>query len=338
MLLSVEEIRKRALDLAEAVSPDAPSEPAPFRADQLALEAPRTPEIVEDLERAYAQGISELKAAVLRTLERAQQGSFNLTRSDWTLLLVSARSVSDWQTMIEICEIADAEPEPFISVPAIAQQYAMALNRIGESETAEFVIVESIGFHGADSESSGILGRIYKDRWLNSTDNAFSRGCLVLALNAYWGGVERNQFEIYPAVNTLTLLRCAGVASRQIEPFAIHLKDRAVRRTHARHPDYFDFATIVEVCASIDDFKHAHYFAEQAIAQARAPWELETTALTLKMLIERAYPTVHHDLNLVIARLHEAAASWTVEDLPVRQQLVSDDQASSAISVGRLST
>jgi hypothetical protein len=315
MLLSISEIESRAAALASLPKRDALSAIPPLRADQLALQEPRTPEVVKALEEAHAAGRGAFRVEITNICDAAEFGHFTPTPSDWAHLLISARAVSDWQTMVNICTLANTVAqrdgsEPLTATPAFAQQYAMALNRLGDSWLAESVIAQSIGRHGADSESQGILGRIYKDRWLNDHrgDGAAS-GFLVMALNAYWGGVERNALEIYPAINTLTLLRCAGLPSHRLERFAEHIFDLATQRTMSPEADYFDFATVVELHAAMDQIDAATQSATEAVKHARAPWELETTASNL-MLLEYAADSRYAELTSLIDMLKAAATNW----------------------------
>src|ERR1019366_3007393 len=50
--------------------------------------------------------------------------------------------------------------------PVLArEQYAFALNRAGQSDDAEGVLRKLIEDRGPSSETYGLLGRVYKDRW-----------------------------------------------------------------------------------------------------------------------------------------------------------------------------
>ena len=47
-------------------------------------------------------------------------------------------------------------------------ELALALNRDGKGEEAEKVLLDLIKKRGPSSETYGILGRVYKDRWEGS--------------------------------------------------------------------------------------------------------------------------------------------------------------------------
>ena len=48
---------------------------------------------------------------------------------------------------------------------AFREQLGLALNRAGRGEEAERVLTDLIAARGPSSETHGILGRVYKDRW-----------------------------------------------------------------------------------------------------------------------------------------------------------------------------
>ena len=47
----------------------------------------------------------------------------------------------------------------------VREQLGLALNRAGRGEEAERVLTSLIEERGPSSETYGILGRVYKDRW-----------------------------------------------------------------------------------------------------------------------------------------------------------------------------
>ena len=95
----------------------------------------------------------------------------------------------------------------------VQEQLALALNRAGQSERAEKVILDLIQEKGAgSSETYGILGRVYKDRWENKLQNKngasslFLTGLLNKSIDAYLKGFEIDWRDAYPGINALTLM------------------------------------------------------------------------------------------------------------------------------------
>lgn len=62
---------------------------------------------------------------------------------------------------------------------------------------------------GPSSETSAILGRIYKDRWeaaAKAGDNLTAQGLLNKAIKAYLHGFEADWRDAYPGVNAVTVI------------------------------------------------------------------------------------------------------------------------------------
>src|SRR5262249_28232721 len=77
-------------------------------------------------------------------------------------LLLSNRAPRAWPDMIRL---AEAMPEPVRRVRLVREQYGFALNRGGRSDQAERELRSVIDEMGPSSETYGLLGRVYKDRW-----------------------------------------------------------------------------------------------------------------------------------------------------------------------------
>jgi predicted Zn-dependent protease len=75
----------------------------------------------------------------------------------------------------------------------VQEQLALALNRDGKGEEAEKVLLDLIKKRGPSSETYGILGRVYKDRWeaaYKRGDELLAAGLLDQAIKAYMHGFE----------------------------------------------------------------------------------------------------------------------------------------------------
>src|SRR5208337_3173522 len=97
----------------------------------------------------------------------------------------SYRAASEWKEMIRL---AGAMPEPLRRSTLVQEQLAFALNRAGDGEKAEQVLIDLIRSRGPSSETYGLLGRVYKDRWdaaVKEGDKMLARGLLSKAIEAY---------------------------------------------------------------------------------------------------------------------------------------------------------
>lgn len=138
-------------------------------------------------------------------------------------LFLSYRAVKGWNEMIAL---VGKMSRPLAATVMVQEQLALALNRYGQGEKAERVITELLDQRGASSETYGILGRIYKDRWeaaVKKGNTILAGGVLDNAIEAYLHGFEADWRDAYPGINTVTLmevkeppdprrLRCAALA------------------------------------------------------------------------------------------------------------------------------
>ena len=99
-------------------------------------------------------------------------------------MLLSLRAVGDMQGMVALY---DRMPAPLQRSVMVREQLGFALNRLKQSDRAEQVLRELIADRGPSSETNGLLGRVYKDRWeaaLKSGDPFGARGWLGKAIDA----------------------------------------------------------------------------------------------------------------------------------------------------------
>ena len=89
-------------------------------------------------------------------------------------LFLSYRGVKGWKEMVDL---VDRMSPPLAATVMVREQLGLALNRNGAGERAERVLRDLIDTRGPSSETLGILGRVYKDRW----DAAQKEGRAILA-------------------------------------------------------------------------------------------------------------------------------------------------------------
>ena len=104
-------------------------------------------------------------------------------------LLLSYRATQAWEDMIRLVEGLLA---PLRAAVLIREQYGFALNRAGRREEAEAELRAVVEEHGPSSETYGLLGRVYKDRWEAERAGSVLRaaGHLDQAIDAYRRGFE----------------------------------------------------------------------------------------------------------------------------------------------------
>ena len=202
-------------------------------------------------------------------------------------LYLSYRAVGAMDSMLALY---DEMPEVLKRSVLVEEQRAFALNRLaGKAKRPEYRdeairILEDLWKRvGPSSETGGLLGRIYKDLWTETGSAEFLRK----AIDAYSAGFEADSRDAFPGINAVTLLDVAG------SPEDLAKKDQmlpvvryAVELRLKGSPDYWDYATLLEIGVLEGNEAAALGRLEDALALVREKWEPETTARNLKLIRE----------------------------------------------------
>jgi hypothetical protein len=140
---------------------------------------------------------------------------------------------------------------------------------------------------GPSSETNGLLGRVYKDRWDRAKKDGLpeARALLKSAVDAYLAGFEADWRDAYPGINAVTLMEMMPKPDpRQVEILPV-VRYSAARKA-GNNADYWDYATLLELAVLARDADDAEEQLGEALALGRAGWELETTARNLGLIRE----------------------------------------------------
>ncbi|HUP24370.1 MAG TPA: TRAFs-binding domain-containing protein [Thermoanaerobaculia bacterium] len=201
-------------------------------------------------------------------------------------LMLSYRAVKAWRQMIELIERL---PVPLRRVVMVREQYAFALNRASRGADAERELKQVLAEHGPSSETYGLLGRVYKDRWevaKKEGKDALAKGLLEQAADAYRKGFEADWRDYYPGINAVTLMELMEPPDPRREELAPIVVYSAKRRVTDREGDYWDWATLLEARVLARDESGAREALGKALARVREKWEPETTARNLRLIRE----------------------------------------------------
>ncbi|MGE0277301.1 MAG: TRAFs-binding domain-containing protein [Nitrospiraceae bacterium] len=222
----------------------------------------------------------------LRTVE-TELGNLDNVESGVVIdLFLSYRGAKAWEDMIALVR---KMPRPLAATVMVQEQLAFALNRAGRGEEAEKVLTELLAKRGPSSETYGILGRVYKDRWeaaLNAGNRVLARGLLEKAIEAYSRGFEADWRDAYPGMNAVTLMELKEPPdSRRMKliPVVAYAVERRVATGKA---DYWDHATLLELAVLAKDEDRAMEALGNALAAVREPFEPESTARNLRLIRE----------------------------------------------------
>ena len=198
-------------------------------------------------------------------------------------LLSAYRRYEAWGDIIRL--VADV-PAPLGSLRVVHERLAFALNRSGSHAEAERLLEDLHARHGATSESLGLCGRIYKDRWLEADglgNTLAADGYLQRAIDTYRAGFAMDSRDWYPGVNAVTLLCVQGhdYGVDELLPIVRFALENDIARGN---DDYWAHATRLEldvVAASATMPRHL------ATALAREPevWQLRSTLDNLRLLL-----------------------------------------------------
>ncbi|HEY3587236.1 MAG TPA: TRAFs-binding domain-containing protein [Myxococcaceae bacterium] len=200
-------------------------------------------------------------------------------------LLLSYRALGAWSDMLRL---VDAMPRPVGQTVLVQEQYAFALNRLGDGRRAQEVLETVLERRGPSSETLGLLGRVLKDRWERSTREGDEASSALLdeAIEAYRRGFEADFRDAYPGINAVMLMEIRDPGDPEVARMAAVVSYAAERRLAARKPDYWDYATLLEAWVIGQDETRARAIYPKTIAAIRERWEPETTARNLRLIRE----------------------------------------------------
>jgi tetratricopeptide (TPR) repeat protein len=238
-------------------------------------------EVKDKLAEARQQNVEALGAI------EEQLGSIEDVESGVVIdLMLSYRSRKAFNQMIQLIE----KMSPALRRTVMVQeQYALALNREKQSDKAERVLLELIKKRGPSSETYGILGRVYKDQWEQASkagDDFLAQGTLDKAIEAYLRGFESDWRDAYPGVNAVTLMELHDPPDpRRLELIPV-VRYSVERRIAKGTPDYWDYATLLELAMLAGDQQKVFAALSSSLAAIREIFEPDTTARNLRLIVE----------------------------------------------------
>lgn len=201
-------------------------------------------------------------------------------------LFLSYRAVKGWQEMIDLVE---KMPKPLAATVLVQEQFALALNRVGRGEEAETVLLKLLKKRGESSETLGILGRVYKDRWEQAKKDGkefFAKGIIEKAIETYLKGFDSDFRDAYPGINAVTLMEVKEPPDPRRERILPVVTYAVEQRIKNGTPDYWDYATLLELAVLRKDIEQAMEYTAKALSEIREVWEPETTIRNLRLIRE----------------------------------------------------
>jgi tetratricopeptide (TPR) repeat protein len=201
-------------------------------------------------------------------------------------LFLSYRALSAWEQMIRLYSRL---PKVLQRSVMLREQLALALNRNKERQEAIRILEEIVSEQGPSSETNGILGRVYKDLWVEATkggQESLALGYLDRAIASYVRGFEADWRDAYPGINAVTLLDIKGddrSLKRKSELLPV-VRFAVSQRMKSARPDYWDHATMLELGVLDGDQEASRTLLSDALVAVREPWEPATTGNNLNLI------------------------------------------------------
>ena len=249
-----------------------------------------------DVFREQAQYASETKTRLtaarkegigkLREIESELASILDVESGVVIDLFLSYRAVEAWDDMISL--VGKMHP-PLAATVLVREQQAFALNRAGQSQEAERLLLDLINERGPSSETYGILGRVYKDRWERAQkagQTILAKGLIENAVDVYLKGFETDWRDAYPGINAATLMELKDPPDDRRHKLIPVVTYAVERRIAAGKPDYWDHATLLELAVLGWEEAAAGEALANAAAVVREKWEPETTVRNLRLIRE----------------------------------------------------
>lgn len=272
----------------------APSQDSPLFQLLDGIEPLHVPSDKTDVFREQVEYSEQAKAKLMEARQSGKEAIDEVRRSLGAIdaieagvavdIMLSYRAIRDWQSMIDL---VDDMPEQLRRTVLVQEQLGFALNRAGNSIGAERVLRTLIEERGPSSETLGILGRVYKDRWeqaKNSGETTKANALLGMAIQTYKSGFETDWRDHYPGMNAVTLMEI----QEPPDPARIELlpvvRYSVQRRIETGEADYWDWATLLELEVLADNQEAAHIALGEALINVRESFEPETTQRNIRLI------------------------------------------------------
>jgi len=225
----------------------------------------------------------------LKDLDQIVQTKIDVENEEAGVLIdvmLSYRALSAFDKMIAFIS---SMPSHIKNTVMVQEQLGFALNRVNEKEEAIRVLEEVTRQNGPSSETYGIMGRIFKDQYdeaLKNAEDLKASAFLNKAIETYRKGFEADWRDAYPGINLLSLLEIKS-EEEEVKKLAPVVAYSVERKMASKTPDYWDYATLLELAIMSGSQSKMIENLSKAVACSAEPWMFETTARSLERMIKR---------------------------------------------------
>jgi class 3 adenylate cyclase/tetratricopeptide (TPR) repeat protein len=187
-----------------------------------------------------------------------------------------------------LCEAQDLAQKARALFPdaiRITQLYALALARLGATEKARTYLTGLYQTQAVDSETAGLLGRVYKDLWRKTGDVDYARQ----SRDTYLRGFSEAR-DYYPGINAATMSLILGEKDR-----AQRVANDVIEICEASKGDYWSLATLGEAYLIAGNKGKASECYGEAINKARGNYGNVNSSYQ-QLCLMRPYITIPEEL------------------------------------------
>jgi len=204
-------------------------------------------------------------------------------------LFLSYRSIEAFEEMIVLIE--EKFPEHICNTIMMREQYAFALNRKNKGcQEAIDVLNKLIEERGGSSETYGILGRVYKDRWSLISKQAGNEleaeSILDQAIETYNKGFSMDCRDAFPGINAISLMEVKNPPDERMNSLLPVVKFAAEQKMKTKTPDYWDYSTLLVIAVIEKNQLAAKEALKKSIPAIRELWEPKSTINNLQLIRE----------------------------------------------------
>jgi uncharacterized protein DUF4071 len=261
----------------------------------------------------WKRRISQAKLGGVEELANLENELADVSPEVLLELFRAYRSASGWLQMIAL---ARKMPAALATSAMVQEQLALALNRAGDPARAEVVLNDLLRRNGPSSETYGILGRVYKDRWQIAAESGDPEAAKILdqAIDCYVKGFEEDWRDYYPGINAITLMDLRGTPDPRTEEMIPVVRYAVKRKLAKGKSDYWDLATLLELEVLDGNRQAASSILGNLRSAGRETWQIDTTVRNLS-LIRKARESRGGDAGW-IAELEQQLSSASQGNLP----------------------
>jgi tetratricopeptide (TPR) repeat protein len=261
------------------------------KVDMLRERAQHDNQINKQIQEILSLDKNEQRAEKLEELEKTLPEKEDWDASLAINFILAYRSINAFQRMVDFIE---SLPNHLKGTVVVQEQYGFALNRAGNKDEAIEVLTKLVEEKGSNSETLGILGRIYKDKYneAKSSKAFLAKGFLNKAIEIYTDGFKADMRDFYPGINAATLKfvredEDAADFAKVVE-FAVltYLEKKSkisLRKATSNFDDYWPQATLLELAILQNNQSKAFDYLSSAISTPHEDWQTDSTSKNLEL-------------------------------------------------------